>query len=407
MTKVSNLIKKNQDFILYTFSFFIYTFVQQIILMPYLSRECTSTEYSLIIIFLTMFNILCYAIGDELANVKLIRAQFYRELKKDEENSDYNRILFVLFFVVLIFLIFFCKILKFNYITYIYILFTTILGIYRHFILSFFKLSQKYMYILILFVFYFIGSGLGIYINKIIDNYFVIFAIAEIVTFIYYMTLLLTKKIDFNIINIKKTKHFKDSLKTFIQLSMIALIFNLLSFIDRLIIYPILGSIAMNQYYVTTTMSKFASLIINPISNILLARLAISKENYVGTIKQFVNKYSILIIIVLSLICILVSFLGVKILYNQYLEECVKLFIPVGIAMAFSLYASILKPFLLKYYKTAKLLILNIIYMFVMLFSIILSYKFNVFGFSCGVAISKVFLLISYIFCLKKIKNEG
>ena len=401
MNKLKSLIKKNQDFILYTLSFILYTFIQQIVLMPYLSKFSTSTEYSTIIIFLTIFNILCYSIGDELANTKLITLQKYNKIQN--KNGDFNYIFVISTILIIIITTIFSTIYKLNLLNICTIILTFVIGIYRHYILAFFKIQNKYFKILLSFVFYFIGIILGILLNNIINSPFIIFMFGELFAFFYYIIVLHKNKIE--ILQIKKSQIYKNSLAVFLPLFFISLIFNCLNYIDRIIIYPLLGSESMNLYYAATTMSKFSSLIINPLSNIILARLALSSENYIDVIKILLKKYLLLLIIISIVICTSVSYIGVKILYPQYFDNCLNIFIPVGIAMALGIIASILKPVILKYYKTSKFLLLNLIYSLFIILTIYLSHKFDLAGFAYGIMISKIFLLLGYLFCIHRIKG--
>lgn len=398
--KFINLVSKNQDFIFYTISFALYTFIQQIILMPYLSRNMSETDYSFFIIFITIFNILCYAIGDELGNTKLI---LFNKYKGSNKTGDQNLLLLFSFFFSLLVTIVYSLICKIKFYNIFIILATTMLGIYRHYILSFFKLSNKYKSVLIIFVLYAFGIITGIFFSQANFNFLFILLFGEIFCFLYYIFFL--RKIDQYCFTIKKTALFKENFKTYNSLFLISLLFNTISYMDRIIIYPLLGAESMNIYYATTTMSKFASLLINPISNIILARLAVSSKNYIETIHTFLKKYIIWILLAFSIICTIVSFIGVKFLYRQYFDRSLKIIIPVGIAMSFSMIAALLKPILLKYYKPVKFLIVNFLYSLTIIFTIVLTYKYSLIGFTIGIMISKIILLLEYLLCLNKTKE--
>lgn len=403
MNKLKKMIKKNNDFIYYTISFALYTFVQHLLLMPFLSKRLPSNDYSNIILFITIFNILCYAIGDEIGNTKLL---MFKKYKNKIVNGDQN-VLLVFSLVLSSIIIITCNVFfKMNFISLLLMLFITFFGIIRHYVLSFPKIINNYKKILLIFAFYSLGIVTGIFANYKFDSFtpLMILFSGEIFSFIYYVFTI--KKIDSNCYSLKKSSLFKDNFKMYASLFSISIIFNILAYIDRIVIYPLLGSNSTNTYYAATTMSKISSLIITPVSNILLARLAISSKNYLDTIKKAILKYTIPIVLIASTFCCTMSYVGVKLFYNQYFYEAINILIPIGIAMAFTNVSAILKPIILKYYPTNKFLILNVLYSISILITIFLSYMYDIKGFAFGIMISKILLLVIYLICLFNVKEE-
>lgn len=69
-------------------AFGLYIAIQQIFIMPYLSKNSSEIEFSNIILFITIFNIVSVVLGDELGNTRIIRNNLYSE-KRIHGDFDY------------------------------------------------------------------------------------------------------------------------------------------------------------------------------------------------------------------------------------------------------------------------------------------------------------------------------
>src|SRR5699024_7123292 len=71
-----------------------------------------------------------------------------------------------------------------------------------------------------------------------------------------------------------------------------------LSQYDRLIIYPLLGSANVSIYYSVSISARISALIMNPLSNYFLGKLAHKKGDINKRIKTLVIKGSLMVIII-------------------------------------------------------------------------------------------------------------
>jgi O-antigen/teichoic acid export membrane protein len=384
-------------------SFGIYIVAQQIFIMPALSKMTTDIEFSNLILFITIFNILCMVIGEELGNTKLVQNKIYVE---KNISGDFGIILTFLLFTVyaICFLITFLFKIGYENIVLYVLLFT--LGITRFFLMSYFKINQQFNEIFIVNLFYFIGSFLGIFLVITFNLPLLApFILGEIFSLFY--AFFKTKKIRKELFCLKKTAEFKNTTYVFIQLGFVALIINSISYLDRVVIYPILGAVAMGTYYAASSMSKMISLIINPISSVLLARLSTSQNLSKEKMRELIFKFFMPIFLPSFFGSMVLTYIGVYLLYNKYLEETVPLLIPISLSTSLAVSSFLIKPVIMTFFKTKYLVYSNIFYAVTFCLSM---YFFSVWwgmtGFAWASALGRIAQFTGYILIVfNKIKR--
>ena len=153
-------------------------------------------------------------------------------------------------------------------------------------------------------------------------------------------------------------------------------------------------------------MSKIVSLISNPLHSVLLSWIKGDKESKVNSLK-LIFKYCLPLVIIISIITIPLTYYAVLLLYKSYLEASISIIIPISIGAGFSFVSSIIKAFVLKYINSKKILKTYIKYLasFVV-FSLILSHFYGLFGFALANMISRIVLFMLFINVLMSIKKE-
>ena len=147
----------------------------------------------------------------------------------------------------------------------------------------------------------------------------------------------------------------KKTLVAFKDYSIIEFLINMMTYFDKILIYPILGTNAVNVYYATTTMSKMVSLISNPLHSVLLSWIKNDGKSKDG-ILTIVFKYCFLLILLISIITIPLTYIAVRLLYNSYLNDSLLIIIPISIGAGFAFATSIIKAVILKYIDSKKTL---------------------------------------------------
>lgn len=400
-----NFIKKYKNFfsdmILNMIGFGIYIIAQQILLLPILAKIVDDTVYSNIVLYISILNVVCNVTGGELGNVRLVRDSAYKE---KNVHGDFTRILLsispiitVIVFPILIYL-------KYSIIGSILYTLTILMANVRLYATCFYRLEQKFNKVIIQNIFYLIGIILSLSLFKFIGNIYLLLFIPECVSLIYAL-----KNSDLLIMGLKKTNEMKKTIRKFGGLGFVSLLTNLMNYFDKFLIYPMFGATSVAVYYAVNSMSKIASLITNPMSSVILSWVANSdeKKNKKKILKMTLIS-NIPILLVVTIITIPLTYIALRILYSQYMEDALVLIIPIAITTAFGTAATLIKSVLLKYTNTNKLVVTYIIYFAI--FSLLgynLSKSQGLIGFTVANLIAKIILWGLFIILLIISKKEN
>lgn len=399
-----NFIKKYKNFfsdmILNMIGFGIYIIAQQILLLPILAKIVDDTVYSNIVLYISILNVVCNVTGGELGNVRLVRDSAYKE---KNVHGDFTRILLsispiitVIVFPILIYL-------KYSIIGSILYTLTILMANVRLYATCFYRLEQKFNKVIIQNIFYLIGIILSLILFKFIGNIYLLLFIPECVSLIYAL-----KNSDLLIMGLKKTNEMKKTIRKFGGLGFVSLLTNLMNYFDKFLIYPMFGATSVAVYYAVNSMSKIASLITNPMSSVILSWVANSdeKKNKKKILKMTLIS-NIPILLVVTIITIPLTYIALRILYSQYMEDALVLIIPIAITTAFGTAATLIKSVLLKYTNTNKLVVTYIIYFAI--FSLLgynLSKSQGLIGFTIANLIAKIILWVLFIILLITSKEQ-
>ena len=389
------------DMILNMIGFGIYIIAQQILLLPILAKIVDDTIYSNIVLYISILNVVCNVTGGELGNVRLVRDSAYKE---KNVHGDFTRILLsispiitVIVFPILIYL-------KYSIIGSILYTLTILMANVRLYATCFYRLEKKFNKVIIQNIFYLIGIILSLILFKFIGNIYLLLFIPECVSLIYAL-----KNSDILIMGLKKTNEMKKTIRKFGGLGFVSLLTNLMNYFDKFLIYPMFGATSVAVYYAVNSMSKIASLITNPMSSVILSWVANSdeKKNKKKILKMTLIS-NIPILLVVTIITIPLTYIALRILYSQYMEDALVLIIPIAITTAFGTAATLIKSVLLKYTNTNKLVVTYVIYFTI--FSLLgynLSKSQGLIGFTVANLIAKIILWGLFIILLIISKKEN
>ncbi len=389
------------DMILNMIGFGIYIIAQQILLLPILAKIVDDTIYSNIVLYISILNVVCNVTGGELGNVRLVRDSAYKE---KNVHGDFTRILLsispiitVIVFPILIYL-------KYSIIGSILYTLTILMANVRLYATCFYRLEKKFNKVIIQNIFYLIGIILSLILFKFIGNIYLLLFIPECVSLIYAL-----KNSDILIMGLKKTNEMKKTIRKFGGLGFVSLLTNLMNYFDKFLIYPMFGATSVAVYYAVNSMSKIASLITNPMSSVILSWVANSdeKKNKKKILKMTLIS-NIPILLVVTIITIPLTYIALRILYSQYMEDALVLIIPIAITTAFGTAATLIKSVLLKYTNTNKLVVTYVIYFAI--FSLLgynLSKSQGLIGFTVANLIAKIILWGLFIILLIISKKEN
>ena len=397
------LIKKYKPYIidlfLNTAGFAIYIASQHILLLPILAKVTNDTIYSSVVLYISILNLIGTTLGGGLGNVRLIRNSDY-----EEKNilGDFFRILIIAFLIISVIGLPICIYKGYSLFVSCFLIITILMANIRIYSTSYFRLDNKYNRVILQSVIYCIGIIVSLIVFYFLRKMYLLLFIPELLCFIYEM-----KTTDLLKMKLAKTIEMMNTVKTFIKISVVSFLANLMSYFDRFVIYPMFGATSLAVYFAVNSMANMFNLVATPISSIILPWVSNVKgeetKNKIIKLTLFIN---IPVIIFVTLFAIPLTYIALRILYSQYLttDNIMILIIATSIATSLGVAASFVKSVLLKFCSANKLVISYFVYFLVFILSAyLLSHKFNLIGFSIANIISKCVLLVCFIIMLVKI----
>lgn len=344
------------DIFLNIISSLLITAVSQLVVYPILSNEFSAEKFGSILTLMGLSNAIAVIFGGTLNNIRLLRHGKYVEEKCDGDYYYILRITQVLTIITMaVGIIFFRN--QITLIESIFLIILTSLTMLRSYMNVYYRINLNYKLIMIHMLAAAVGYILGIPLLKLTQLWPVIFLSGELIAFVF--ALKTTKffsepKIKTSLLN----KTVSDS----IQLLTSNFMGNILVYLDRLIINPVLGATSVSIYFVASMLGKTAGIVLKPISGVLLSYLARAKEN--NSKKIYLN---MMIIIFLSGIVSILLFIPAtpivtKILYPKSLVQAAPYFFLANLASILSIMGSLLQPVVLKYCPLWWQIVIQIIY---------------------------------------------
>ena len=175
-------------------------------------------------------------------------------------------------------------------------------------------------------------------------------------------------------------------------------------YVDKLILYPMLGSAVVSIYYASTIFGKIIIQFLGPVNSVILSYLAKSD----GVKKRTFIKYLALILgvaVIGFIFCMLISEFMLDLLYPNLKMDAMK-FIPIATVTGLvNMVITAVSPFILRFKKITWQLVINITSTVLYLgFSLGFYFGFGLIGFYAGILVAYIIklLILVLIFMIEK-----
>lgn len=354
MKKILKIVK---DFGWNMAATFMCTAILQLVVYPLLAQWLDSEIYGELLTVMGIANIAVVTLGGGINNVRLIQNEKYQ----DHIEGDFNFLLGIVNIVGTILfgtivLIFFPLTLG----NFIIITAFVFLGILRGYWSVAYRLKINYVANFKMNLFISIGYIIGLFLVKVTHIWAFSFLIAEILGVIYlYITTDLYKE------SYKRTDLYKETFKVLIIIIINTLIGNIISYLDRLVLYPILGAKQVSIFTVSSFVGKSVGLLIIPISGVLLSYYA--QKSFKMTLKRYwlINFIVIGGAVLSSGAVILFSPWATSVLYPTLLDQALRYLVIANMASLVGALSNIVSPAVLKYADVRWQLVIQVTYILI------------------------------------------
>lgn len=350
-------------------------FVLQIVIYPQIAEQVGDTRYGEILTIISFMSLFTVASGNALNNVRLLKQNVYEE---EKEKGDFN--------LILLFLSIFCGVIvsiaggiydrDMDYIGYMFLAVIAVMNVAREYYCVEFRLRLNYVGTLInniiLIVGYFAGYLFCIYSNR----WEAVYIAGLLFSMIY-----ISKKTTLIYEGAKPTRYFKEIVRETGILGAASFLGKALIYMDRLLLFPVMGGAAVSIYYIATLFGKIISMGMTPVNSVMLS--------YFSKIKSLKKKQFYLTLVctmVLAvagyIVCTLLSKPVLGFLYPQMIEKVVP-YISLASAVAMvNMVASVLDPIILRFCRIEwQVGISSINIGFYILLASVLARRYGLYGF--------------------------
>ncbi|HWL26470.1 MAG TPA: hypothetical protein VNR38_22405 [Ureibacillus sp.] len=365
--------------------------VLQLFTLPFLGFRLGEDDYGMVVTLISLYTLLSFPFGNVLNNIRLL---FDEEYKKEELSGDFNVLLstsFVLsILLMLVGMIFYVN--QSSILDIVLMLIITGLNLLREYLVVAFRIKLNFK--AIMYNNYILGLGYvyGTYLFYVTGIWQFIFILGFGFSLIYII-----KNSDLILEPYVKTRLFKKTTYNSVILLLSSLLGNLLTYADKLLIFPLLGPKAVSIYYASTLIGKLSSMVITPINGVILSYLA---KLEMITMKTFFKILCItgVVGVIGYVLSILISPFVLHLLYPIWATESLDYILVTTATAIVGIVSTVVQPFILKFTHMNWQLVINgsnvMVYVF---FSILLYQQFGLMGFCIGILISSIYQLVLMI----------
>lgn len=389
-----------KDFIYNVIATSLPTLVLQLMILPLIAQKMDGDEYGLVLTVVAAIMMLAAGVGNVINNVHLLSDKEYKE---KNVSGDFGILLsFSLFVVSGVTIVFSCYVGTVDNLSYIWnLLFAGSTLIKEYYIVRFW-IDLDYFGILKCNILCVVGYFLGLCVFWFGESWQLIYIVGNVFGIVYIIK---NYKLTFGFFS--KTAMFKKTAGKTLTLTISTVLARSMQYVDRLLLYPLLGGEEVSIYYVSTLIGKTISMALSPINSFLLSQLA--KKNrlqkrifwiFLGvlTLTGFVG-YAV---------CMMLARPILGLLYPQWIGEAMQYVAITTWTAVVSAMAMVLAPIVLRFCNMNWQIVINAVCFCVYVFlSLVLFRKMGLMGFCIGSLLANVVSLILMIFIYQFTYKEG
>lgn len=382
----------------------LYTGATQLVTYPILSRYVTDYEYGVLLVQMGVVNAIAVSLGNSLNNCRILLDKRYNE---EKITGDFNRIYagisiiqILLVICVLMFIV------KSSAIEIGWSIGIALCVSFRSYHSVAYRTRINYKLYLMSNFAALVGYLIGTIIAVRIRVWQVAFFFGEAVSCVY---------IAFTAYTVWEpwacTKQFGATLRKYLLLAGAAVLSQLMLYLDRFFIYPVLGADSVSVFNISSFLGKTAGIIILPITGVILSYIA--KQDKMSLREYFSQSFVFFAAVVIFYVGILLfGYPVIEILFPTLAMQARPYYALANLGSCLSVLGSTLQPASLKHCHSRWQVIIQSTYLLAyFLLGISLMRSCGLWGFCIAVILSNVvrivMLFIVTLHSLKKENNYG
>lgn len=366
--------------------------VLQLFILPIIANRLGNEQYGLAVTLISLATLFSLPLGNVLNNIRLLLDEKYKERHIE---GDFNLLLLgsvvINMIVMVVGTIYYDP--NYSIFSIILVVLFSSLNLVREYLIVTFRIILDYKSILVNNLFLGAGYLFGLSVFLVFEYWQLVYFFGAFFSLIYIMRYSNLLQESF-----KTTLFFKDTLYETVVLFISVFLKSMMTYADKLLLFPLLGASAVSIYYSANLMGKIISMAITPISSVMLSYLTKMKIMKTKSFNLILLFTSILGIIGYVII-LFISKPILEILYPAWAEESLKL-IPVTTATVIvGVVSSVIHPIILRFNHINWQLWINLLNLVIYVICAFIFYNYyGLIGFCVGMLIANVIKLLIMIF---------
>ncbi|MFZ7134392.1 MAG: lipopolysaccharide biosynthesis protein [Eubacteriales bacterium] len=376
--------------------------MKNIIILPVLAKFYDAKNFGMLVTVVSLIALIASSLGNSLTSTRLILEEEYTEANVQ---GDFNIVCLIVSFLGMLFVILISAIFpKLSFRELLIISAILFFETYSAYHSGWFILRQAYNYLLFYTLIGGVGFCIGLYLTYLTRLWPLTYLIADFL-FVLFLVLLSPLVRERYIC----TNKFRKTISKYFILISATLVTNTLTYLDRLMLFPLIGGTAVAAYTTASFFGKAYSLIAIPISTILLGYFASGRTKL--NLKKFwlLNSFMIFVLVIFL---IFTSFFGkwaTGLVYPNLISSASPYIVIANMSSAIAASAQITKSAVLKYADSHWILIIQIMYAIIYGgMGYYLTKQKALFGFAFAALIANICQIIMlYFACHMALKNKS
>lgn len=401
MSLKNKIVRYVKDFGLRISASVLTTFANQIVLLPMLASMFSSSEYGTLLTIVGVKNIISGTLGNSLYSTRLVVNEKYETEKK---HGDFNRIIIISSFTSVLAMIITMIIMgSADALTIGFLGLITAIYTFNAYASVWYTVKLEFKKGLFHSITVSVGTLIGVglvYLTHFWPVAYLCSALAG-TFFIFTQTGILSE-------GKGTTPLLNSTLSKWFILIATTLLTNLVTYLDRLILYPLIGSEAVAIYSTASYFGKAVSIIAMPIASVMLGYYA--QKNFKMDLKRYwtINGACGLVLVAFALFSMVAGHWVTGLLFPSLVEDASPYIFIANMSAATAAIVQIVQAASLKYAKTYWQIVIQLVYLGVyFFFGVIWMKSAGLMGF-CYASITAIAIRLAMllIVCHMSIKHK-
>lgn len=376
------------DFSINILSSLVYTAARQLVLFPILAAKLPADQYGEVLTITGIANIIVSLLGNSLNNIRLVQNAVYEERGT---KGDFNLLCLIASSISVVGVVGLSFIFALPPLTMFLLISYTAIAVLREYYIAFYRLNLNFKGILFSNCCMAVAYTILSFLFTTILLWPAVFIGAELLGLICVF-----KSRSFVHEPFKKTGLFGSTLSKYVVFMLSSAIGSTLTYADRLLIYPVLGSENVSVFSVSSFFGKSAGMVLLPISGVLLGYFSQRGFSPSKKLFTFINIITLGLLGVFLICCQFIAPPITSLFYPTLAQEALPFTVLANLGAVISIAGNMSQTMVLRFCNIRWVLVIQVLYAAAYLvFSLWLMPQHGLLGFCWSVVFANTIRLIA------------